>query len=93
MADAAGSAGHAEVGAYLLGLWGLPVPIVEAVAFHHRPGDVEKQAFGLTGVVHIAAALAADSEPDVEFLARFDRIDKVHEWKKLAAAMREGSHA
>ena len=28
---------HAEVGAYLLGLWGLPVPVVEAVAHHHAP--------------------------------------------------------
>ena len=26
---------HAEVGAYLLDLWGLPHPIVEAVACHH----------------------------------------------------------
>src|SRR3990172_2000376 len=30
---------HASVGAYLLGLWGLPDPILEAVAFHHEPAD------------------------------------------------------
>lgn len=29
---------HAEVGAYLIGLWGLPWPLVEAVALHHAPG-------------------------------------------------------
>ncbi len=28
---------HAELGAYLLGLWGLPDSIVEIVAFHHEP--------------------------------------------------------
>ena len=28
---------HAEVGAHLLGLWGLPAPVVEAVARHHYP--------------------------------------------------------
>jgi len=28
---------HAEVGAYLLGVWGLPVEIVEAVGYHHTP--------------------------------------------------------
>jgi HD-like signal output (HDOD) protein len=28
---------HAEIGAYLLGVWGLPFSIVEAVAFHHEP--------------------------------------------------------
>ena len=28
---------HADVGGYLLGVWGLPVPLVEAVALHHQP--------------------------------------------------------
>lgn len=28
---------HQEVGAYLLGLWGLPDGIVETVAYHHQP--------------------------------------------------------
>jgi len=28
---------HADVGGYLLGLWGLPPAVVEAVAFHHFP--------------------------------------------------------
>ena len=35
---------HAEVGAYLLGLWGIPFPIVEAVAFHHRPNEVAPES-------------------------------------------------
>ena len=30
-------ASHAEAGAFLLGLWGLPEPIVKAVADHHHP--------------------------------------------------------
>ena len=30
---------HAEVGAHLLGLWGLPAPVVEAVARHHYPPE------------------------------------------------------
>ena len=28
---------HAEIGAYLLGLWGLPYAVVEAIALHHAP--------------------------------------------------------
>jgi len=28
---------HAEIGAYLLAIWGLPESTVEAVAFHHHP--------------------------------------------------------
>jgi HD-like signal output (HDOD) protein len=30
---------HAEVGAYLLGVWGLPASLVETVAYHHRPSQ------------------------------------------------------
>jgi HD-like signal output (HDOD) protein len=28
---------HAEIGAYLLGLWGLPLSVVTAVGWHHQP--------------------------------------------------------
>ncbi len=31
---------HSELGAYLLGLWGLPRDVVEAVAFHHSPSKL-----------------------------------------------------
>lgn len=48
---------HAEVGAYLLGLWGLPTPIVEAVAWHHRPADCPVRALCPLTTVHIADAL------------------------------------
>ncbi len=46
-------AGHPEVGAYLLGIWGLPNSIVEAVAFHHSPGRFGKTFSALTAV-HVA---------------------------------------
>jgi HD-like signal output (HDOD) protein/ActR/RegA family two-component response regulator len=48
---------HAEVGAYLLGLWGLPDPIVEALAFHHCPSACPDQRFSPLTAVHIANAL------------------------------------
>jgi putative nucleotidyltransferase with HDIG domain len=48
---------HAEVGAYLLGLWGFPNSIVEAVAFHHTPQKASEKGFGLSGIVHVADRL------------------------------------
>ena len=48
---------HAEVGAYLLGLWGFPNLIVEAVAFHHTPSLASENGLGLSGIVHIADRL------------------------------------
>ena len=48
---------HAEVGAYLLGLWGFPNSIVEAVAFHHAPSRASEKCLTLSGIVHIADRL------------------------------------
>ena len=45
---------HAEVGAYLLGLWGLPDAIVEGIAFHHSPGKYADEEFGICGILHVA---------------------------------------
>jgi HD-like signal output (HDOD) protein len=48
---------HADVGAYLLGLWGFPNPIVEAVAFHERPGQSTGEGLCLPRLIHIADRL------------------------------------
>lgn len=48
---------HAEIGAYLLGLWGLPYSIVEAVALHHAPASVSPQGYDLLGALAVSHAL------------------------------------
>jgi HD-like signal output (HDOD) protein/CheY-like chemotaxis protein len=53
---------HAEIGAYLLGLWGLPVGITEAVAYHHSPSRVPHYRFDAVAAVHIANLLAHECE-------------------------------
>lgn len=45
---------HAEVGAYLLGLWGLPEEVVKAIAFHHHPSKGGLKKFELCGLIHVA---------------------------------------
>ena len=53
---------HAEIGAYLLGLWGLPYTIVEAVALHHGPNRVPHQSFDAISAVYTANLLAHEME-------------------------------
>ncbi len=48
---------HAEIGAYLLGLWGLPYSIVEAVALHHAPTGVTPHGYDLLGALAVSHAL------------------------------------
>ena len=55
---------HAELGACLLGIWGLPSPIVEAIALHHHPLSVPAQAFSPLTAVHAANVLAYEASPD-----------------------------
>jgi putative nucleotidyltransferase with HDIG domain len=53
---------HAQVGGYLLGLWGLPNRLVEAVAWHHQPAKAKPSGFGPLLAVHAADALLEEQE-------------------------------
>jgi HD-like signal output (HDOD) protein len=85
---------HAEVGAYLLGLWGLTTPIVEAVAFHHDPMQSSHGQFSPLTAVHVANALvsaegdgflANGSTPQLsmEYLEQLGLAGRVAIWQKL----------
>jgi HD-like signal output (HDOD) protein len=52
---------HAEIGAYLLGLWGLPYSIVEAVALHHSPRAITPHGYDLLGALTVSHALLESS--------------------------------
>ena len=93
-------ASHSQVGAYLLGLWGLPVTIVEAVAMHHAPGQSASKAFSPLTAVHIANALVGqiqrqngagvDIEIDAEYLAELGLKDRMDTWREAAEATLSG---
>jgi HD-like signal output (HDOD) protein len=53
---------HAEIGAYLLGLWGIPNLAVEAIAFHHRPMRIPHTGIDCTASVYLASYLANELE-------------------------------
>jgi putative nucleotidyltransferase with HDIG domain len=84
---------HAEVGAYLLGLWGLPDGIVEALAYHHNPRHLrEHPAFTPLTAVHIADTLTrhmeagdADSQAesvDLDYLTQIGLGDRLAIWQE-----------
>ena len=51
---------HAQVGAYLMGIWGFPESVVEAIAFHHCPSKCSNCSFGVLSVIHLANASEHD---------------------------------
>lgn len=85
--DADDRPGHAEAGAYLLGLWGLPMPIIEAVAFHLEPQKSNTRSFWVTGAVHVALALINGDPVDEEYLQRAGVLQKLPQWRDHANAL------
>jgi HD-like signal output (HDOD) protein len=51
-------ASHSEIGAYLLGIWGLPYSVVEAVAHHHQPQTVQQTEFDVLAALVAGHSLA-----------------------------------
>ena len=87
-----GRVGHGTIGAYLLGLWGMPYPIVDSVAHHHDRDQVAAQRrFGLLAAVHIADMLAdevtgrPDAAIDESLLAELGVLGRLPEWRAIAA--------
>ena len=92
---------HAEIGAYLLGLWGLPYTLVEAVAHHRSPirVPVTPGKLDVTTAVHVASALAEQitrQDPglhigpgvhlDLAHLQAMGVTDRIPAWREMAFA-------
>lgn len=80
---------HSEAGAYLLGLWGLPYPIVEAVAFHHNPGAALERSFDVLSAVSVADSLVDETTTNssagiTEHLKALGAADNLQVWADLA---------
>lgn len=96
-------ASHEDVGAYLLGLWGVSDAIVEAVAFHHRPGERGQEGFSSLAAVHVANALEEAGDPittsgiptpiDHEYLAACGLAKYLPLWQKTAGQSPAGKSA
>ncbi len=73
---------HGKVGAYLLGLWGLPYPVLEAVAFHEDQSRV--RGLDILGAVVIAEAVVNGRELDATLLGRTGLGDAYAQAKAIA---------
>lgn len=93
---------HAEVGAYLLGVWGLPKDIVDAVGRHHRPAVTSpvKPGLDILAAVHVADILSqeypasrrgayplAHDSLDIDYLAELGVADEIPAWQAMAAGI------
>lgn len=89
---------HGEVGAYLLGLWGVHGEILESVAFHHVPGTCPSQAFTPLAAVHAADYFEhkhldiqgeTACELNMQFLEQCGLAHRVPQWDALCSRIIE----
>ena len=89
---------HGLVGAYLLGVWGLPFVLAEAVMHHHEPSAVAEGGGGeILAAVHLAnglisavvAGVEPASSPDLDrpYLERVGLWATLPKWHEKAMAM------
>ncbi len=92
---------HAELGAYLVGLWGLPDRIVEALAYHHTPRSCTDDEFSVLTAVHVADALVQELDStshwpfgavlDQDYLRTLGLEHRIPVWREQTAALLPGN--
>jgi len=88
---------HAEIGAYLLGLWGIPNLAIEGIAHHHHPTRIPHTALDCSVAVYVADLLANElrelpegttgldiTETDRANLETLGLLDKLPEFREIA---------
>lgn len=84
---------HGDIGAYLMGVWGMPGSVVEAIGFHHRIDNYPENKFSPTIAVHVANILYYENRPDevvgaphkmnTVHLQSMGLGDRIEQWRKL----------
>jgi putative nucleotidyltransferase with HDIG domain len=73
-------ANHAEVGAYLMGLWGFSESVIEAIHLHHKPSASPSNDFSPLTAVHVANAylhtIGVD-KPSIETFVDMEHLEQI----------------
>jgi HD-like signal output (HDOD) protein len=92
---------HAEAGAYLMGLWGMRIEIVQNIAFHHSPIAFDASFTPLAALYlgnYFTEKLVPDAlqagavELDMEYLKQINGLKKIKEWEDVAIKEIERIH-
>jgi putative nucleotidyltransferase with HDIG domain len=85
---------HAEAGAYLLSLWGLPAKVIEAVAGHHLPARELSSEFTALTALHLANAFensfaqnrngAPEVQLDLDYPTELKILEQLDSFREIA---------
>ncbi|MBU1699224.1 MAG: HDOD domain-containing protein [Candidatus Eisenbacteria bacterium] len=90
---------HASIGAYVLGLWGLPEAVVQAVAWHHSPSECPNAPSQFSALTAVHAANIIDhgtggpearyplSEIDTAYIEKLHLSHRLDAWRDLCEGL------
>jgi HD-like signal output (HDOD) protein len=88
---------HADIGGYLMGLWGFSSSIIEAILYHHQPSASPVIVLGPLTMVHIANSLDSIQQSkedvpveaflDMEYLNELGIADRIPVWRSVHEKM------
>ena len=92
---------HAEIGAYMLSLWGLPSGVIKAVAFHHNPAKETSFKIDPVTCVYAANCLYYSERPeglihrkditlDLKYLEKIKAGNMFDDWRYMAKRIYAG---
>lgn len=86
--SSSGTTTHAEIGACLLGIWGIPKRIVDLVRSHQRPATAPAELQRMAAAIHVAAAYSGEDAVDVQLdragLELMVPADELARWCEIA---------
>ncbi len=78
---------HAQVGAYLLGLWGLPEGVIDTIERHHSLETITEPGFTAVTALHVAQALQPSTNRigslNRDYLRQIGVEDRVELWQRF----------
>jgi HD-like signal output (HDOD) protein/ActR/RegA family two-component response regulator len=89
---------HAEIGACLSSLWGLPQPITDVLAYHHLPSSHPSGGFPALTAVHVVnildweildAGSRLHGELDMEYLETRGLVVNLPHWREICGRVHE----
>lgn len=91
------SASHAEVGGFLLGLWGFDESIVEALVYHHNPKNNLTKAYSSLTAVHAANAFVYEGDDqsgpnpklDISYFTEIGLENRLLVWREICRGMKQ----
>ena len=94
---------HAEIGAYLLALWGFRDSVIEACAYHHAPSNSRDDHFTPLSAVHAANAFDYEAQVspygqlgitlDMDYYRRLKLDARIDLWKQTCTSLGQDDNA